>query len=103
MEDFIKRERQYNLAYKGQDRSEGYSIKVNDLGLFFWNELKDFVNSRIEDWNTEPNNYNCSLWDFIINQINCNSMAWGDSFDYCVACLGEEKVKELVKDMKEKN
>ena len=69
-------------------------------GLFFWEdirtdivELKMWEQAKKEDWifNFE----NVKLYyeqDMSGNQI-------GLKWKYCVACLGEEKVKELVKEL----
>lgn len=70
-----------------------------DLGLFFWERGgKQFV----KYWN---NSFDNNCWkdemEYFISVAH-NSKNGQDFLD-CLACLGEDKVKEVIENMKEKN
>ena len=103
---FIKEERQYNLSYNSQDKSEGYSIKLNDLGLFFWKRGgKQFVLNHLKNCRDVENliasakeTVELKDWEeFITLEI----ILWARDFLDCLACLGRRKVKKLIEKAKE--
>ena len=98
---FIKEERQYNLSYNSQDKSEGYSIKLNDLGLFFWERGgKQFVDYCFTLQKLVKDKPLMNITDLIFNakdETENDRSANAQDFLDCVACLGESKVKELIK------
>ena len=70
------------------------------LGLFFWERGgKQFVLNVIGLYR-EPY---CTQIPFLIEKASySNHQFYGQSFLDCVACLGEERVKELIKELGEK-
>jgi len=65
-------------------------------GMFFWDKIKEWIFGTVKAWEDDPNHYFCSLWDFIINQKDYNSIDEGYTFDYCTDCLGEVQVNEML-------
>jgi hypothetical protein len=71
-------------------------IDINDLGLFFWNRGgKQFVKLSI---NIKAS---IKIKDLIESAIACKkyySLLPAKDFLDCLACLGEDKLKELIKE-----
>ena len=87
--------KEYNQAYKnGFDNS--YNHLTKELGLFFWGRGgKQFVYRFVFE-NGIFHEKRQSLDYLIPLAKQCHTKGAGDFLD-CLACLGEKKVKELIK------
>ena len=80
---------------------------IKKQGVFFWERGgKEWV---IESYDGDENgnkNQISNDFDYAFNNAEClaissdSSESWQQDFLDCVACLGEEKVKELIKELK---
>ena len=66
-------------------------------GLFFWEKLREIKSYNIKFWKR----------GFIYANEYFKQCEWKASpskllWDYCLACLGEERVKELIKELEAK-
>ena len=77
-------------------------IERKQLGLFFWERSGHYwVKYNLECYKDNPN-IDVDL-KFLIEE-DCDEMDYPNKRDFldCVACLGEDKVKELIKELEEK-
>lgn len=85
-------------------------IDVEKLGMFFWKEIINYKSIRDKIKEFDSYILDCKKYDLkMINEkeyfeehiIYFNQMV-KRLYKYCVACLGEEKVKELIKGVEAK-
>ena len=80
------------------------TIEVYDLGLFFWERGgKQFVEGwvkPIERWKELIENANSDLVFTGIDELPAEFATNARDFLDALDCLGEEKVKELIKELK---
>jgi len=80
-------------------------VNINKLGLFFWERGgKQFViECRKIYWNHKDRKNHYPSFDFLVCEAEKPLVAnmFKDAQDFldCVACLGEKRVKELIKEL----
>jgi hypothetical protein len=87
------------------------TIRVYELGMFFWlrggkhfmeeyKSYEGYSDWKFQRWDDVIRHAKLEADNFIFNQ-NSQSIYARDFLD-CLACLGEDKVKELIKEMEVK-
>jgi len=101
LEEFLEKE-SFKVEHKdGADEMRAYFvgkvISIYDLGMFFWERGgEQFVKEFNGVGNAESSNDFEKLAEWIINKKR-DGVLLAQSFLDCLACLGEKKVKELIK------
>ena len=97
MKEFLEKKSELLWSQKNGNDAQYNCLDIKDLGSFFWERggkqfVKTYIGYSFNEYVEEAE------WLLTLNKIYKGRE---QIFLYCVACLGETKVKELISELKE--
>lgn len=73
-------------------------VSVRALGEWAWEESGWVIEESYKIWKEEE--YDCTLFEFIENQIQCTYWTHQKMYDIILACLGRCEIEKRLKELK---